>query len=791
MAVIGKKQLAQKLLFGCMFLFVFSPNVQLFALQQDVNEQEDLFDKSIEELMEIEVVSTATLTKTKPRLVPSAVTTITQEDIWSSGARSLYELLDIYVPNLLWMRHHWEPDVMGLRGILADRNDKFLLLVNGRVMNERTHFGAVSELDLVMLSDIHHIDIVRGPGSALYGPGAVSMVINIVTHSAKTFEGSEIITRLGVVEEFYSTEVKHGQKLDDGTDLFVYAGIGKYVGASKYDAPQIYPFTFPTVSDYSWGPPPPLAEQGPPVGGLPGDGITEGAPVTHIPLARDGGSARNRPPLKFYVQIQKDNWDIWARYTRGGKKFVWSTGSLARHPWGWADWNSVWGWHSNTQTVSNLPVNSPFYGYQQLTGYVGYKQEIDENLNVDYSFSYDMFDFERFADNRVTHAYREDEYQGKALLRWQRTENQKIALGAEISHLELGMKSPGWPEIDPNTWRFTENRNMRMPRWSTNLYSLLGEFQWNMNDKWTTFIGARLDDHTYTDVMFSPRAALVHTPTDKDTLKLMWSRSVRANFEEEMVAQKLFSDKNKSDPEVLDSIELRYERQHSKNLDFAASAYIHYNLQAIVWSETTSSSTLAGAQREYGFELEAAYHNDKTRFAISHGFTKLYDFYLASGQDTYITGDPYGYGDDLTNWSNNITKLTAQHKLDDKWTFDASLRVYWGFWGMKDYDEYYPFTSAGAADSGVGTTYNDGTTPYPTHHPVIADGWKRAYRGSYFLDLGLQYKPSKDMTINITGYNLLGVFNKDFNKRNYVETKGSGDFRSHAPAVGISLLYKF
>ena len=87
-----------------MSLFVFVPNTSLLAQQQDSNKPEDLFEMSIEELMTIEVASTATLTKTKPRLVPAAMTTITKEDIWSSGARSMYELLDIYVPNLQWLR---------------------------------------------------------------------------------------------------------------------------------------------------------------------------------------------------------------------------------------------------------------------------------------------------------------------------------------------------------------------------------------------------------------------------------------------------------------------------------------------------------------------------------------------------------------------------------------------------------------------------------------------------------------------------------------------------------------
>ena len=111
---------------------------------------------------------------------------------------------------------------MGLRGILSDHDDKYLILVNGRVMNERTHYGALSERDLVFMRDIHHIDIVRGPGSALYGPGAVAMVINIITHNAETFQGTEITGRLGAVEEFYSGEVKHGRKFKDGEGGYLF-----------------------------------------------------------------------------------------------------------------------------------------------------------------------------------------------------------------------------------------------------------------------------------------------------------------------------------------------------------------------------------------------------------------------------------------------------------------------------------------------------------------------------------------------------------------------------------------
>ncbi len=775
---------AQKLVFLLMLLLIFTPDARLLAEQQDTNKPEDVFEMPLEKLMEVEVVSTATLTETKQRLVPAAVTTVTAEQVRSSGARSLYELLDIYVPNLQWSRNHWENDQLGLRGIISDRNDKFLLLVNGRNMNDHTHAGAVTELDQVLLGDIHHIDVIRGPGSAMYGPGAVSMVINIITYNSDTFQGTEVTSRLGAIEEFYSGELKHGRKFDSNDGgIFVYSGFGKYVGASKYDAPQIYPLDFPSTGG------------NPAAGMVPGDGTRTGHPMTNTFVNRDGADALGVPPMKLHVQLKKDNWDIWARLERGGKQFPWATESIARTPYGFGDniWWDRWKWAGYDRVL-----RPNFYTYWQFTGYVGYKQEVTEHLDIDYAFSYQSTSNIQEREARYGQNYREDNIYSKILAKWQPNDQHKIAFGAEALINNLGRAPWGGlgysvpdvrgsfggvatPFINPNVQRWGWNKDM--PKWNTAMYSLLAEWQWNINDKWTTFLGGRIDDHTFTKKMFSPRAALIYTPNERDTYKLMWARSVRAAFEEDMKKE---SDAGggTSNPEKLDSIELRYERQQNKNLDLAASFFVHYNLQALGWSETDQAYAIAGTERTYGIELEASYHTDKTRFTVSHGYTKLYSFYLSENRRTTlptapaqsITAAPYGFDNDLTNWSNHNTKLVYQRKLNDKWTFDASMRIYWGFPGMKDFDKYYPYAASGQATAGA---------------REIQGGWKRAYRGSYFLDLGLQYKYSKNLEIGITGYNLLGILNKDFNKRNFVETKGIGDFRAAAPAVGVSLTYKF
>ncbi len=70
---------------------------------------------SIEQLMDLEIESATSLTGRSARLAPAAMTTITQDRIRASGARSLFELLDIYAPNLQWIRHYGESDHRGLR----------------------------------------------------------------------------------------------------------------------------------------------------------------------------------------------------------------------------------------------------------------------------------------------------------------------------------------------------------------------------------------------------------------------------------------------------------------------------------------------------------------------------------------------------------------------------------------------------------------------------------------------------------------------------------------------------
>ena len=74
-------------------------------------------------------------------------------------------------------------------------NNKILVLINGhRIANE---LGGDTSLDLVPIHSIKRLEIIRGPGSVLYGPNAFSAVISIFTYDGNAYRDDEVELSLG------------------------------------------------------------------------------------------------------------------------------------------------------------------------------------------------------------------------------------------------------------------------------------------------------------------------------------------------------------------------------------------------------------------------------------------------------------------------------------------------------------------------------------------------------------------------------------------------------------------
>jgi outer membrane receptor protein involved in Fe transport len=114
---------------------------------------------------------------------PSAVTVLTREDIETSGARTLPEVLRL-VPNMdvQAIDPFWYG--LGVRGNTTSSASNLLLLVDGRDLTlEFLGFPAWTVQNFPM-EEVERIEVIRGPGSALYGANAYAGIVHVITRKA-------------------------------------------------------------------------------------------------------------------------------------------------------------------------------------------------------------------------------------------------------------------------------------------------------------------------------------------------------------------------------------------------------------------------------------------------------------------------------------------------------------------------------------------------------------------------------------------------------------------------------
>jgi outer membrane receptor for ferrienterochelin and colicin len=162
----------------CLFLISISA-VVLIAKESF----EDFNELSLEELLNINI-NVASNVVTDEDKQPVSIYKITQDQIQLSAARTLNELIMIYVPGFFLVEDQ-DDVIAAFRGFSPDNNSKVLLLLNGHNINTEWFWGpSDSILNGIDLDYIKEIQVIRGPGSVTLGQGALLGVINILTHNA-------------------------------------------------------------------------------------------------------------------------------------------------------------------------------------------------------------------------------------------------------------------------------------------------------------------------------------------------------------------------------------------------------------------------------------------------------------------------------------------------------------------------------------------------------------------------------------------------------------------------------
>jgi iron complex outermembrane receptor protein len=200
-------------------------------------------------------VSIATGAQQTITRAPSSATVITSLDIKAMGATGLEQILSS-VPGLhVSMSNIASGPIYSFRGVHTSHNPQVLMLVNG-IPITNVFMGDRSQLWGGMpLENVARIEVIRGPGSALYGADAFSGVINVITKTAKDIDGTEYGVRIGS----FNTQdawIQHGGKLGV-LDASFYLGAGRTDGQKgifQQDAQTAWDAIYGTRASLAPGP---------------------------------------------------------------------------------------------------------------------------------------------------------------------------------------------------------------------------------------------------------------------------------------------------------------------------------------------------------------------------------------------------------------------------------------------------------------------------------------------------------------------------------------------------------
>jgi len=157
-------------------------------------------------------VSLASRKSEKLSETTAAIYVITQENIRRSGVTNIPELLRM-VPGLQVARinaNRWAVSSRGFNGTFAN---KLLVLIDGRSVYTPLFSGVYWDVQNVLLEDVAQIEVIRGPGSTLWGANVVNGIINIITKTSKDTQGGLLTGGAGDKAERAVGGFRYGGKI--------------------------------------------------------------------------------------------------------------------------------------------------------------------------------------------------------------------------------------------------------------------------------------------------------------------------------------------------------------------------------------------------------------------------------------------------------------------------------------------------------------------------------------------------------------------------------------------------
>lgn len=553
-------------------------------------EMDDIFDKSLVELASIPVaIATGTA---RPLAESAAVTTvITAEQIKSMGATELHEVLET-VPGMHASVQGLSGDYnYSLRGIRNATNSQMLFLLNGTRITTPFRGTLMTGLEMP-IEAIQQVEVIRGPGSALYGADAFAGVVNIITKKAKNLNGATVGGRVGD----HDSQSGWGQYGTEWAGWEVATSLQyQHTGG---DSGRVLKADAQTVLDNN--------------------------PFIKTHASNAPGPLNTRlESLNAHLNLQRKYWDLgfWAFNADGGTR-AGLAGAL--DPSGVADGEQYLGdvrfstedWFENVELLAhvsylhnNVQTNVRFFPE-------GAKLPLDKDKNINtHPEAFAGFGF--FPDgvrSRTSQVEDIPAMEFSAIYKGLNKHILRFIAGFRYESIAIDeSKNYGAAAVNGKLTDVSGTGYAFLPGTQRTIWSYVVQDEWRLAEDWQLTAGLRYDEYSDFGGTLNPRAALVWSINPQLTSKLLYGKAFRAPTFTEQGNQNnpvLLGNRNLL-PEIINTYEWAVDYHPFSSFRTAANIYF-YQLDDHIDLLANKSNTGAqfqnnGDQKGVGTELEASW----------------------------------------------------------------------------------------------------------------------------------------------------------------------------------------
>lgn len=224
-------------------------------------------------------------------------------------------------------------------------------------------------------------------------------------------------------------------------------------------------------------------------------------------------------------------------------------------------------------------------------------------------------------------------------------------------------------------------------------FSTYGEANITFNDRIQSLVSVRTDKNEYSDFAVSPRIAIIGDINPKNTVELIFDRSVRLPLLTEMYSQNYLG-ADDAEPEIRTGSEVVHILKWNRNLNIKSSLY-YYNIEQIGWVNDSEYTDVIGSFDLLGFETSINYSRDKLSFSTNYSLINQINWDQEINTDAWIVdsiGTAYMISKSGETRINNLPahalKTAVNYDITDKLRLHVNGHLMWDFQQSKMLDKF-------------------------------------------------------------------------------------------------------